>query len=756
MAQQDVTAADVGTHSPGVGGRQQEADRRTLLRPVASNVLAGLIAASVVISYCVSYSALLFPGSLQTGLSMGLWSLLVGSIVVGTIAGFKTSLAPISAGPDTPSIAMMSLLSAAITSSVLATGGTREAALPYVLFAFAVATALTGTCMLALGLTRSSKFVRFVPYPVAAGFMGATGLLMVYGSIKLVLGRTELSSWSDLVFAATASDNPTKLASTALIAAALIGARHRVASSLATPAILIASVAVLDTLLWKTTLLGDGTGWFSGSMSAATFWSPIALGMSVDVDWQLLRRSMPEILAMAGVMVISLLIKISNVEIARSTAADLDREFVAHGAANLAGAALGGIGGGLQTTASRVLDEVGGRGRVSGLVCALVIAAVLLTRIDIVALVPTPVLSALLIFLGYTFLLDTLGRPSASNSWIELALAGLILVICLQLGYPAGVLVGFAASCVLFAFRYSRIGVVRRHSTRAHLSAAVERSPEETELLIGNGDTIHVYWLNGYLFFGSSDALFERVRASVKSQTAPPIEHLILDFAGVTGIDTSALKSLAKLTSYCDRGGITIAYCGLSERHHGELYRGRFFGGRTPHKAFSSRTDALEWCEERLIARVAGAQDEIAGGRFDVWLVANLENSEPATALRYFERREVERGATLYDQGAASDTIDLVASGSIAITVEDEDGRRLRVRRMARKTVVGEMGFFRGAPRTASVEAATDAVIYTLTRDSYERMRREEPQLAAAFLQFIVRALADRVEHANREIAALT
>lgn len=53
------------------------------------------------------------------------------------------------------------------------------------------------------------------------------------------------------------------------------------------------------------------------------------------------------------------------------------------------------------------------------------------------------------------------------------------------------------------------------------------------------------------------------------------------------------------------------------------------------------------------------------------------------------------------------------------------------------------------------VAAEADVVLYTLTRANMERMIREEPELAFAFLQFIIRTLADRVEFANREISAL-
>jgi SulP family sulfate permease len=70
-------------------------------------------------------------------------------------------------------------------------------------------------------------------------------------------------------------------------------------------------------------------------------------------------------------------------------------------------------------------------------------------------------------------------------------------------------------------------------------------------------------------------------------------------------------------------------------------------------------------------------------------------------------------------------------------------------------TMVGEMGFVRRAARSATVLSMGPATIFTLTRAAFGRMRREQPDLAAAFDDFIMRTLADRVDTANRTAAAL-
>src|SRR5206468_1770199 len=107
-------------------------------------------------------------------------------------------------------------------------------------------------------------------------------------------------------------------------------------------------------------------------------------------------------------------------------------------------------------------------------------------------------------------------------------------------------------------------------------------------------------------------------------------------------------------------------------------------------------------------------------------------------------------------QGDPADTIDLVAVGNLAIDIEKGGGQTLRVRRIMTHTVLGEMGFFRRSARSATVSSDGPAIVFTLSRANFERMRRERADLASAFDDFIIKTLADRMELANRAVAALS
>jgi SulP family sulfate permease len=87
--------------------------------------------------------------------------------------------------------------------------------------------------------------------------------------------------------------------------------------------------------------------------------------------------------------------------------------------------------------------------------------------------------------------------------------------------------------------------------------------------------------------------------------------------------------------------------------------------------------------------------------------------------------------------------------------VDKGNGESRRIRRTVTHTLIGEIGFFRRAVRTATVSSDGPAILFTLSRANFERMRRQRPDLASAFVDFIVRLLANRIDATNRDVGAL-
>ena len=723
----------------------------TISRDAFKDSIAGIIASIVLIANIVSFGALMFPGALGDGIPLAIWAMLIGSCVGGVWIALRTSLPPLTIGIDSPTGAALVLLSAIIAPAVVAAGETPDAAVHIVMLVFTAATLVSGALLYCIGAFRWGTYCRFVPYFVVGGFLAATGWLLVAGGIRMATG---------IAPALEPAGPPWTWISTMKLAAAvtafvvLLAVRRFSKSALAMPAALLAMWLIGVVVLRSVGLSGEQHGWYLPSLGALTAWKPFAAIHATHLTWAIVIALTPQFLAVAIVALVSLITKVASIEVVRQTSGNLDREFRAHGIANLVVPPLGGIACALQTGPSMLLEQAGGATRMSGVASALILGVVAISHLDLVGLIPVPIIAGLVFYLGYTFFVDALARPYKQRAWEDLLLAILIMLVCIRYGFVIGVLAGVVGACVRFALTYARLGVIRRHATRVLFASNVDRSEEVSSYLHESGEAIQLYWLSGYIFFGSSEGLFDRIRGDIDLRPPGTVAYVVLDFAMVPGIDASAVMSLAKLHHFCDRHGIALVYCSLSRRNRAALEQGGFFGdGR--HRYFSDLDVGLAWCEDQLIAR-QHLDREADVSAFEWWLQQQLGTSvKVADLMTYLERKRTAGSETIYREGEPADTVDLVASGNLSVHVSKGGGELLRVRRITTHTMLGEMGFVRRSVRAATVSSDGPAMLFTLTRAELARMRRERPDLANAFDNFIMRTLADRMEAANRAAAAL-
>jgi SulP family sulfate permease len=723
-----------------------------LVRTSVKETTAGLVASVVLTANIVSFGALMFPGGYGAGAPMAIWAMLIGSCIGGIWIALATSLPPLATGIDSPTGTVLVLLSAVVAPAVLEAGGSPQTAVKTVMLVFTAATVMSGTLLYGLGACRWGSYFRFVPYCVVGGFLAATGWFLFAGGIRMTIGRTPI--FSDLMGSWTIIETA-KLASATAVLTLLLGLRRWIKSAFAIPGALLA-LWLLGALCLRNLGLSDAEhGWYFHSLGALTRWSPFDAPRASHLTWSMMPKLIPELLAVTIVALISLVTKISSIEVGRQAAGDLNREFRAHGIACLIAAPFGGIASGVQVGSTRLLEHAGGATRMCGVVAALALGVIGIANFDLPGLIPIPIIAGLVFFLGYTFVVDALWRPYSQRAWLDLLLAIVIMAVCIEYGYLIGVLAGLVCACILFAVSYARLGAVRKHVTRAQFASHVDRSLEASEYLYENGDAIQLYWLSGHIFFGSSEGVFERIKSDIEALPNGRVEYVILDFGMVSGADSSTIVSLAKLRSFCDQKNLTLAYCSLSSASRAAFERGGFFGGKSRHRDFVDLNLALAWCEDRLLARAQRDSDTRLAG-FEPWLQRELGASvSAADMLVYFDRVDATDSQILYREGDPAETLNLVAAGNLAVDISKGNGDRLRVRRIMTHTVVGEMGFFRRGVRSATVSSDGPAILFTLTRANFDRMRRERPDLASAFDDFIMRVLADRLDIANRGVAAL-
>jgi SulP family sulfate permease len=720
------------------------------IRMAAREGLAGLVGSIVLITNIVSFSALMFPGALASGASTAIWAMLIGSGIVGLWVAWKTSLPPLATGMDSPTGAVLVLIAATAGPAMLSSGSTPQQAIQGSMLLFTVASALSGALLLGLGVARWGFYLRFVPFFVVAGFLGATGWLLIAGGIRMTTGH----GLSDLLPAGASAVG--RLSCAIIVCTVLLALRRWVRWPLALPASLIAMSLVGAGTLRLLGLSDQAHGWYLPSLGTLAPWLPLQAAHAETISLTTVLRFVPELLAVAVVALVSLVTKTSSLEVARKVSGDLNVEMRAHGLATLLAVPLGGIAGSMQMGTSRLLENAGGS-RWAGAASALVLLAVGLLNLDVLSLIPLSIAAGLVFQLGWGFLVEAFSKSLAQREWLNLALAIVIAVACVRFGYVAGVIGGVVCACLLFAASYARVGVVRQHLSRGQFAGNVNRSTEASKFLSEAGEAIQIYWLSGYIFFGSSEGLFERIRRDFGSLPPGRVSHVILDFGMVPAADASATVSLAKLRNFCHKQGARLVFSNVEANLHGALERDGFFKGKDGQSPFPDVTAALAWTEDALLAQSgrAGSADAGAAG-IEAWLQQQLGTGvRVADFLQYIEHRSFDDGQVIYHQGDAADAIDLVASGRLSVDVSAEGARALRLRSITTQTVVGEMGFFSHATRSATVTAEGPSTVLTLTRDRFECLRRERPDVASAFYEFLLRTLSDRIRLTEKLVLAM-
>jgi SulP family sulfate permease len=706
------------------------------------------VSGAIVVVLSVSFAALVFTGPLERHLQAGIGLSLFGSVIVVILLAATSSFPGTIASVQDTTAAVLGIVAAGVAAAVPS-----ERDFLDVVLAIALTSVLAGAFFLALGSLKLGNLVRYVPYPVIGGFLAGTGLLLLKGGAGIVSDvPLSLGTLGEFV----QPDVAVRWLPGLILAVVLLVALRRSRRPLVLPAVLgLAIVIFYGILLVTGTSLTEARseGWLLGPYPEGALWRPWAWEALGDASWG-------SILAQAGGMatvllvgVISLLLNVSGVELAAGRDIDLNRELRATGAANVA-LGLGGGMVGFHTLALSVLSHrLGVRDRVAGFLAAAVVAVALVVGTSVVTVVPTVVVGGLVMFLGLGFLVEWVLDAFFRLPRTDYAVAMLILLAIAFFGFLVGVGLGLVLAVALFVYDYSRTDTVKHSMSGDEIRSKVDRSQRELELLASNGGRVHVFELQGVVFFGTANSLLDRIRERIRHVSLPRLRALILDFRRVSGIDSSAVLAFMKAEQLAEAEGFDLLLTGVAPRMRRQLEQGGLTedSGRLAYLEDLDR--GLQRCEEKLLEDAR--MEPVLREPFWSHLASELGGDDTDRLRDYLEPVDVPEGHVLIRQGDRPEDVFLLEKGLLTAQLGDDDGSEVRLRTMGPGTVVGEVGMYTGGLRTASIVAEEPSRLLRLSRESLETMEREDPALAFALHRMFARSLASRLTDTLRTIDAL-
>ena len=450
----------------------------------------------------------------------------------------------------------------------------------------------------------------------------------------------------------------------------------------------------------------------------------------------------------AIIAVISVLLNLTALESAFGEDIDMNRELKTASIANLGASLGGGLIGYHYVSLSTLGYRMKGDSRIVGLVVAAMCFGALTVGAGALSYFPRFILGGLVMFIGLSFLYDWVVQSWLKLSKSDFSIIMLILVVVETVGFLEAVAVGITAAVVLFVINYSRINVVRHAFSGADLHANIERPNAQRQVLRQQGGKTLILKLQGFIFFATSNGLLKTVQQKMEA-ASEPLSYLVIDFAHVTGLDSSALHGFVKIKQKAADHGILLVLCGLNSEVL-RIFKGEKFadGDAVIDEMFDDLDQALECCETRILESAAMDPnpehhpiDDLLAGMFKT--IRRKERFKAALV-----KRELKKGEFLFHKHDEENALYFVERGDFTVNLEGEGGRGYRLRRIGSRTIVGVANFFRHGAHDAlvSVQAETDGtVFYALTREMHEALRRDAPEVIAEFQADVLHFLSDRV-----------
>lgn len=701
--------------------RSFSTEDRSLLRTLPRQLAAGVVVGVMSVAFALSLAALIFKGDLAPNLGRGAGWALTGVVVIGVVAAVTSSFRGMVAGPQgAPAVVL-----AAAAAGLVAGAEDPLASLA----AFIILTsAFTGAVLLLMGRFRLGRLVRYMPFPVIAGFLGGTGLVLVVTGIGILFpsgGDNELGF---------------RVIPGLAVGLLIVGLDRRGASSVVRAAVIglafvgyhvSAAVAGVDKAE------GIARGLLLGPFPEGSLADPGVIAELGSADWGAVAGQVPALMVMALLVPLGLLLNTGGLEHAFKRDIDVDRELMASGAGLMAAAPFAGLPGYVKLGSTMIGQEIGGSSRLPPLVAAVIGAVVLAVGADAVSLVPVIIPGGLLLAIGVDFMLTWVWDIRRRIGWHEhgviIAIVGTVAVF----GFLQGVGLGILAATILFVLRYSRIPAVRSLATARERRSNVQRSAAEEATLTEVGDRVSLAELQGYLFFGTAEQIVGSVRDTVRAR--PHVSVIILDFRRVTGMDSSAGASFERLARFADEQRLEVVLSGANPEVTAAL-QPTLDPGTMRHEV--DLDHALETCEEHLL----GAPSRAHGGERRVPYAAGWE-AVPAT--------ELAAGSVIVTEGQRDAGVFYLESGRAVVTATVDDDREYRRAVLLPGSVVGELSHLTGGPATATVICDTNCVVRHMSDQWIADLAATDPAQAFALQRLIAARLADKLTAANRTIRSL-
>jgi sulfate permease, SulP family len=497
-------------------------DRPQFMRDLTAGVIVGVVALPLAIAFAIA-----------SGVTpdRGLWTAIVAGFLISALGGSRVQIG----GPTGAFV-------------VIVYGIVQK----YGIDGLTVATLMAGAMLVIFGLAKFGAAIKFIPHPVVTGFTSGIAVIILTSQVKDFLGLRMGTVPADFVEKLGAFTNATGVTPAAIglsvFSLLIIVFWPRVSQRIPGPFVALIVATVLATVLHlPVETIGSRFG-----VIAASVPHPQVPHMTMAQVGSLVGPAFT--IALLGAVESLLSAVVADGMIGGRHRSNM--ELVAQGIANLAAPLFGGIPatGAIARTATNIRN--GGRTPVAGMVHALTLLLITLGAGRWAALIPMPVLAAILVVVAYHMSewRSFLAELRSPKSDVVVLLTTFVLTVLVDL--TVAIEVGMVLAAFLFIRRMAESTSIREITRELDDE---EELPEDAAYARDLPAGVLVYEINGPFFFGAAEK-FKDTLARVSGR--PKV--LIIRMRHVPALDATAIHALKDVVHRSRGDGSAVLLCELN------------------------------------------------------------------------------------------------------------------------------------------------------------------------------------------------
>ena len=737
------------------------------MRIQTGDIWGGISAALVALPAAIGFGVAIYEPLGQSYNAQGAIAGMVGATLLGIVAAKFGSCQRLISAPCAPA--------AAVLSAIAIQMGQAGMPASQMLLAFLLISVFAAFFQILFGLSKLGNLIKFMPYPVVAGYLSGVGLIIVSSQTPKWLGVTGNSSLWSALHAPDLWRTPSLLIG--FVAMVLMWGGPHITKRV--PAVILAltgGICMYWVLaIWDTSLQGvAGNTYIVGPLGQSnglfdlgnTLEGLTNLYVGISKPWEAIfaMQAPPLMTLLYPSLTLAVLLSIDTLKTCvvldtlTHSRHDSNRELMGQGFGNLAAAVCSGMPGAGTMGATLVNISSGARTSNSGLVegFAVLLAYLLLT--PFLTWIPIAALGGILTVVGLKMIdLHSFSLLRNRETRLDFLVVITVAVVAQIFSLIVATGTGLVLAAILFLRKQINEHTVRRITLGNQIFSKNKRLEREREVLEKNGSKAVILELQGALFFGTANQLYQAVEPYINQ-----CRYLVLDLRMVQSVDYSAVHVIEQIRDRLSEIGGELLLSDLpSQLPSGEDLRNYFSHTGVLHeglniRAFNELDDALEWMEEQWLAKEGlwpRADRNYSLRDFDVFAGRSEDTLSDLSAA--METRHIVAGEKLFSLGEASNEIFFIVRGEVRIDILMPDGRQHHMATHHQGDFIGEMGFLDGRARADFAVAVTDVEVMVLTREKFDLLADNHRRLGSLFMLEIARVLASRLRQTSNELKIL-